>query len=254
MNLDYLKDTLATRKELIPAALLGVAALCGVLILVKVTGFFVASAKAESVVKRAVSQSQADSKLVEAELAKSQPIADSLSKDNLFSPPPPKQDPIKDVFAVFGDQVLIKDRWYKVGDNVGDAKITAIGPTSVTTEWDGKTKVFYPIQAVVAEAPKSGRRPGAGPPKAGGPPQKGAEAVTVNGNQGGPDFTSRMGDAFRSMRERFASMSDAERQKFRDEMRSRAERFGFGGRGGDRGSGGGRRGSRGSGGDRRSRR
>jgi hypothetical protein len=146
--------------------------------------------------------------------------------------------------------VLIKDRWYKVGDNIGDAKITAIGPTSVTTEWDGKTKVFYPIQAVVAEAPRSRGKPGGGPPKAGRPPQGNAQAVTVN-NQGGSDFRSRMGDAFRAMRERFANMSEAERDKFRAQMRDRAQRFFGGNRGGDRG---GDRGSRGRGGDRRSRR
>jgi hypothetical protein len=224
---------------------------CGVLILVKVTGFFVASARAQSVVKRALAQSESDSKVLEAQLAKSQPIAENLKKNNLFSPPPPKQHPVKDVFAIFGDEVLITDKWHKVGDRVADAKIKAIGPTSVTIEWDGKEQVFYPIQAVVAEAPKpGGRGPASGEGKEGGSPgeggerkEGGAEAVTVRIEGGPPGFGGRMGPGgdFMAMRERFENMSEAERERFRAEMRQRAESFGFGGRGGpggDRGRGG----------------
>lgn len=249
MNLTNLKENLANRKELVPAVLLGVAVLCGVLILAKLTGFFVASAKAQSVVKRAVAQSESDSKLLEAQLAKSRPIADTLKKNNLFSPPPPKEHPIKEIFAIFGDEVLINDRWYKAGDRVGDAKITAIGPISVTTVWEGKERIFYPIQAVLAEAPKSG--PGVKGPEmmatkeggATGERKEGtAESVAVR-MEGGPDFGGRMmgpGGDFMAMRERFSNMSDEERERFRNEMRERAERFGFGGRGGpggDRGFG-----------------
>lgn len=256
MNLSNLKENLANRKDLVPAVMLGIAVLCAVLVLVKVTGFFVDSARAQSVVKRAVAQSQSDSKLLEAQLAKSRPIVDGLKRNNLFSPPLPKEHPIKDVFAIFGDEVLINDRWYKVGDRVGDAKITAIGPTSVTTVWEGKEKIFYPIQAVVAEAPTSGKGPSSMPTKEGeipGARKEGAEAVTVN-IEGGPGFGGRMmggpgGGDFMAMRQRFENMSEAERERFRTEMRERAERFGFGGRGGDRGFG-----DRGPGGDRGGRR
>lgn len=261
MNLNDLKENLRNRKELVPAVLLGIAVLCGVLILVKLTGFFVDSARAQSVVRRAVAQSQSDSKLLEAQLAKSRPIADTLKKNNLFSPPLPKEHPIKEIFAIFGDEALINDRWCKVGEKVGDAKITAIGPTSVTTVWEGKEKVFYPIQAVVAEAPKTG--PGIKGSEmaatkdggATGERKEGtAESVTVR-VEGGPDFGGRMmgpGGDFMAMRERFSNMSDEERERFRAEMRDRAERFGFGGRGGpggDRGFG-----DRGPGGDRGERR
>lgn len=258
MNLNYLKESLKTRKDLVPAVLLGVAVLCGVLILVKLTGFFVDSARAQSVVRRAVAQSESDTKLLEAQLAKSRPIADNLKKNNLFSPPPPKEHPIKDVFAIFGDEALINDRWYKAGDSVGDAKITAIGPTSVTTLWDGKEKIFYPIQAVVAEAPKPGARGPESSPiqQSGGTGERKegtAESVTVR--MEGPGFGGRMmgpGGDFMAMRQRFENMSEAERERFRTEMRERAERFGFGGRGGpggDRGFG-----DRGPGGDRGGRR
>lgn len=247
MNLDYLKDNLRFRREALPTLLVGIAVLCAVLILVKVTGFFVASARAESVVRQAIAQSTPDPKVVEGQLARSEPIADNLKKNNLFSPPPPKQHPVKEVFAIFGDEVLINDKWYKVGDTVGEAKIMAIGPTSVTTEWDGKEKIFYPIQAKVAEAPKSGRGSspsGSNRKEEGAGKENGGEAVTVRIEGGGrPPFGGRPGGpgmGFAGMRERFANMSEAERERFRAEMRERAERFGFGGRGGpggDRGRG-----------------
>jgi hypothetical protein len=257
MNLDYLRENLRYRKEIVPTALIGVAVLCGLLILVKVTGFFVVSARAENVVRRAKAQSQADPKVVEAQLARSRPIADQLRTNNLFSPPLPKQHPIKDVYAVFGDEVLINDKWYKVGDRVADAKIVAIGPTSVTTEWDGKKQTFYPIEATIAQA--SG--PGKGPPSPDGKggegagKEGGAASVMVQGEGGPPRFDIRMGPGgpggmdFGAMRDRFSQMSEAERDRFREEMRQGAERFGFGGRGGpggergpggDRGRGGGR--------------
>ena len=242
MKLDNLKDLFKNKKELVPTVLLGVSVLCGILILVKVTSFFVASAKAESVVKRAIEQNGADPNNIEKQLASSAAITDELKKNNLFAPPPVKQHPVKEVWGIFGDQVLIKDKWYNVGDTVGDAKIVAIGPTSVTIMWDGKEKSFLPIQAVIAEA-KSGPRgrtattkenKGAG--KDGG--EGGATKVTVkveggrpDGDRGGP------GEGFMAMRQRFENMSEREREEFRDRMR---ERFagGRGGPGGGRDSGG----------------
>ncbi len=239
MNLDYFKENLRYRKEVVPTALIGVAVLCGLLILVKVTGFFVASARAENVVRRAKAQSEADPRVVEAQLAKSKPIADQLRTNNLFSPPPPKQHPVKDVFAIFGDEVLINDKWYKVGDRVADAKIVAIGPTSMTTEWDGKQQVFYPIQATVAQAPSSGKGPPSPDGKGGEGASKegGAESTMIRGEGEPPRLEIRMGPGgpgmdFGAMRDRFSQMSEAERDRFREEMRQRAERFGFGGRGG----------------------
>ena len=94
MKLENLKDHLKNKKELVPTVLLGVSVLCGILILVKVTSFFVASARAESVVKRAIEQNRADPKNTEKQLASSAAITDELKKNNLFAPPPPKQQDI----------------------------------------------------------------------------------------------------------------------------------------------------------------
>jgi len=242
MKLDNLKEHLKNKKELIPTVLLGVSVLCGILILVKVTSFFVVSARAESVVKRAIKQNGTDPNNIEKQLASSAAITDELKKNNLFAPPQAKQHPVKDVSGIFGDQVLIKDKWYNVGETVEDAKIVAIGPTSVTIMWDGKEKSFLPIQAVIVEA-KSGPRgrtattkgnEGDGKNAEGG----GATKVTINVEGGRPDGDQGgLGEGFMAMRQRLGNMSEEERQAFRDQMR---ERFagGRGGPGGGRDSGG----------------
>jgi hypothetical protein len=248
MKLDYLKDHLKNKKELVPAVLLGVSVLCGILILVKVTSFFVASAKAESVVKRAIKQNMTDPNNIEKQLASSAAITNELKKNNLFAPPPEKQHPVKEVSGIFGDQVLIKDKWYNVGDKIADAKIVAIGPTSVTIMWDGREKTFLPIQAAIAEAPggprgrnataKENEGEGAGKDEKG---EGGAVTVTIQTEGGRPEFGGRggPGEGFMAVRQRFENMSEEERQAFRDQMR---ERFagGRGGPGGGRGGPGGR--------------
>jgi hypothetical protein len=254
MKLENLKDHLQNKEELVPTVLLGFSVLCGILILVKVTSFFVASAMAESVVKRAIEQSETDPKNIEKQLANSVAITDELKKNNLFAPPPAKQHPVKEVLGIFGDQVLIQNKWYNVGDTIKDAKIVAIGPTSVTIAWDGKEKSFLPIQAKIAED-KSGprgrttavnREEGKGDSKSGNG-EKSPAKVTVKVEGGRPEFGGRggPGEGFMAMRQRFENMSEQERQEFRERMRERFARDrggNFGGRGGPGGRGpGGRR-------------
>ncbi len=250
MTLDYLKE----KKELVSTALLVVSVLSAVLILVKVTGFFAASAKAESAVKNAIAHSEPDPKNVTAQLAKFKKVADALKKSNLFSPPAPKQNPIKMVMGIFGDEALINGKWYKAGAKVGDAKILAVNPTSVETEWDGKKKTFHPIDGGASGSSGSSRsgRPTAssrGSKSSGGSPKM---VITQGPRPGGggrpgmggmtPERMRNMSEAERDkfrnqMRERFENMSEGERDKFRQQMR---ERMG-GSRGGDRGGRGGRR-------------
>jgi hypothetical protein len=245
MKLENLKDLLKNKKELVPTVLLGVSVLCGILILVKVTSFFVASARAESVVKRAIEQNGADPNNIEKQLASSAAITDELKKNNLFAPPQAKQHPVTEVSGIFGDQVLIKDKWYNVGDTVGDAKIVAIGPTSVTIMWDGKEKSFLPIQANIEETSGGSRgRTATAKGKEGDSKGENGEnrptKVTIN-VEGGmpPGFGGRGGpeEGFMAMRQRFENMSEQEREAFRNQMR---ERFagGRGGPGGGRDSGG----------------
>jgi len=211
MKIDYLKE----KKELVSVVLLCASAVLAVSILVKVTGFFTASARAEKIVNNAIAQNTEDANDIDKYFAKYKILADALKKNNLFAPPSPKQHPVKEVLGIFGNEVLIKDKWYKVGDSVGDAKVVAIGPTEATIEWDGKKKTFSPINA---KGSSQSSRPGGSRASArGGSPRPAggsAQMVTVR-SQGGP--RGGMG----GMRERFRNMSEAERDRFRAEMQVR---------------------------------
>ena len=139
-------DYSGLRKEMIPLALLGASAVCGVLILVKATSYFTGSAWAEALVTRAVERSGSNDKEVKSVIAKSCAMADALKKANLFSPPEPKRHPVTSVAGILGDEVLIGDKWYKAGDKVQDARIVAVEATQVRIEWDGREKAFAPLQ------------------------------------------------------------------------------------------------------------
>ena len=67
MKLDYP----GLKREVIPLVLLGASAVCAVLILVKTTSFFAASAKAETLVKRAAAQNGSNEKDIKEVVAKS---------------------------------------------------------------------------------------------------------------------------------------------------------------------------------------
>lgn len=244
MRYEHLKQ----KRNFASILLLGASTVCAVLILVQVRGFLADSSKASTLLKDAVAASKPDANDVEKRLADSKTVAEELKKKNLFAPPPPKQHPITAVSGIMGDEVLINDTWYKLGQMVGDAKIVAIEPTQIKTLWDGQEKVFAPIDAPTPAGP-SGPRPGgevamAGQPggeaaamvQAGGPPMPGGPGMSMFGNLSEED-RARMREQFMAMRQRFENMSDAERERARDEMRQR-----FGGRGGEGDRGRGRRG------------
>ena len=244
MKLDYLKE----KKELVATALFAVSALSVVLIVLKVTGFFVTSANAEETVNQAIKQSEPDANNVTAQLGKIKKVADALKKQNLFSPPAPPRNPVKAVMGVFGDEAFINGKWYKAGAKVADAKIVAVSPTAVTVEWNGKTTVFNPIDGGASSSPGGPSRPG----RSSSSSSRGGRAGMVvtqgprpgGGGMPGMGGMSRermmnMSEADRNrMRDRFQNMSEGERDKFRQQMR---ERFG-GGRGGPGGDRGGMRG------------
>lgn len=266
MTIDRLTDLVQNKQKMIPIVLLGIAVVSGVMALAKVTGYFIASVRAEHIVMDAIARSNPKPNVVEAQIAKSKPLAEDLKKNNLFSPPPKKEHPIQAVLGIFGDEAFINGKWYKAGAKVGDAKIVAIGPASVTTEWEGKEKVFRPIDASGAPTPGGPKsRPDRPTPKPGGTGGERADMVVVQSEgpprrgpeRGGPGPGGSMRGRFSEMseaerdrirarmqdaRERYSQMSEAEREKFRAEMR---ERFGGGrdGRGGgdSRGGRGGRR-------------
>jgi|GEM_PF-2247186 len=173
-------DCLNEKKELVPIFLLGASAFFAVFFLVKLTLFLTVSARAEGLVKRAVEQNNTDAKNMEKYLAGSKTLADKLKQNNLFALPLPKQHPVKEVLGIFGDEVLIEDNWYKVGDMVGDAKIVEVEPTEVKIAWNGKEQMFAPISSSGSEGP---RRPQSDSPRMGRTTRRkefrAGEAVTV---------------------------------------------------------------------------
>lgn len=244
MKLEYLNG----KKQFVSVALLGLSALFAVLILREVRGFFTAVAKAENAVKTAMTQSKPDPNELKKHLAKSKVVADGLKKKSIFVPAVQKQHPVKQVQGIWGDAMLIGDKWYKVGDKIGDANVVAIEPTKVRIVWQGQEKVFLPINAAMPSRPSGPKRgkPGAEPPKPGEKESATKVQVQLQATPGMGRFEGMsredMMSGMRGMRERFENMSPEERERLRAEMRER-----FGGRGGPGGGrpGGGRRGGRG---------
>ena len=220
MALNYLKD----KRKFTTALLLGVAAVLAVVILVNITRFFVVSARAGNLVKKAVEQAEPDKDEMDKYFAESRELAKELKKNNLFAPPPPKQQPIKRVLGILGNEVLIEGKWYKLGDMVKDAKIVAIEPAQIKIEWDGKKITLEPISSASSSPPGAptsarvvtGQAESQGVPVSPEPMRRGRR-----GGRGRGGFGNLSSEERAAMRERFRNASDEERQQMRNEMRRR---------------------------------
>ena len=154
MTFGYLKNNcLKGKSELASILLLIVSVFLGCAALFKVAGFFAASAKAEGLVERALADSSSDAGKVQSSLAASRAMADELKRENLFAPPAPKQNPVRQVQGILGDEVLIDGEWHKIGDSIEDARIVTIEPTLVRIEWEGSERVFGPMNDSGSQSP-----------------------------------------------------------------------------------------------------
>lgn len=243
MNIEYLKE----KKEIISVVLLASSAVFAFFTIIKLASCFSVSARAQNLAKTAIAQNNTDANDLENYLKPSRDIVAKLKSGNLFTPSPEDNNPVKEVRAIFGDEVLINNRWYEVGQMVGDAKIVAIEPTFVKIEWKGKVRNFQPIDASIPEADRSERAVAREGDSSQGRPDMVVTGSDQTSNQdmGGrrafgpgafPGGRGQMG-GFQDMRQRFQTMSEAEREALRNEMRQRFSRGGFGrGGGGDQGS------------------
>jgi len=82
-------------------------------------------------------------------------VVEQLRQRNLFTPGPPKQNPIAEVMGILGDEAFINGRWCKVGDTIGEARVLAIEATRVEVLWDGQTLVYSPVDAGKPPTPDS---------------------------------------------------------------------------------------------------
>ncbi|MFC1760895.1 hypothetical protein ACFL6U_02315 [Planctomycetota bacterium] len=151
--------------------------------------------------------------VLEKALAADKEVAEALKKKNLIAPPPPEQNPIREVTGIIGHEAIINGKLYGVGDKVGDAEILEIGPISIKVTWKGKESTLSPM----------GSSGGGG----GGPPSGPGRGPSVGG-RGGPSASpappTRSGGGGMGLppgvtMEQIKSMSPEERRAFAEKMR-----------------------------------
>ena len=210
-------ESIKSKTDSLTKILFAVAVLLGALVFLKI-GFFVSSSNAMMLVAEA-DPNKAGPDDVKKLLAQSKASADEIKKKNLFVPAPAKQNPVNEVIGILGREALIGDKWYKVGDSVGDAKIVAIEPTKVKIVWDGQEKEFSPIGS-------SGSGGRGGPPglsgRVSGPGGPGRGMVTGSRRGPGPETAGASSAEMDKLRERWMNASGEEKQRLREEMRQKA--------------------------------
>lgn len=216
--------TLEYNIEPLAAVLLAIAGLLGAFILLQVATFFVTAADADYVVAGALSPAVGKPAITTSTEIKT--VLEGLKKNNLFAPPAPKQYPISEVIGILGNEALINGQWHKAGDTVAGAKILAIEPTKVKVVWNGQKKEFMPIGSTGGGGPQ-----GPGPGRRGGSPSPpGAPMVVTSAGPGSASSGAIAGrpseerDEMKELKERWKNMTPEERQRNREEVRSRLSR------------------------------
>lgn len=214
-KLEFLKN----KTESLTKILLALALLLGALTFLKI-GSFVSSSKATILAPQRDLSQMGGSDLRKL-LAETQASAEAIKKTNLFVPMRAKQFPVNSVQGILGQEALIGDRWYHVGDRVGEAHILAIEPTKVRIAWEGQEREFSPIVASAETGGQPGRpgRPGPSGPKAG--PGGGAKPVVI-GTHPAPGARRLTANATEKPRHQPRDLSPEERQRFRDQARQRS--------------------------------
>ena len=129
--------------DLVSFALVAAAVLLGALAFAKLASYV----RGEHILAQVRGLGRQDPNELQVSLRKAKESADALKKSNLFVKQMPKEHPVKQVDGILGREVLIGDKWYKVGEKVGEATVVAVAPTQVTIEWQGQKKIFAPLAA-----------------------------------------------------------------------------------------------------------
>ena len=221
-------DKIGNWKEHIPKVLLTVSLALAVLTVGKVLAFAVTSVRTRGRIEQALSKNGQNDEAVKACVAANRAAADKIKERNMFAEPKAKPKP-PICIAILGSKALINDKWYKVGDEVEGAKISAIGPKEVTILWEEKEKKLFPF---AASAKKESDRPVSKPRKESKDRRvQEVRPMREEGEGPGAGFgRRRMGRFFenmsedqrRQMRERMRNMSREERREY---FRQRREDF-----------------------------
>jgi len=215
MNMKFHRD----KAEPLTKILFAVAILLGALMFLKL-GFFANSSKAMMTVAQADLSSAGATDLKKL-LAETKASADAIKKKNLFVPATAKQFPINEVIGILGHEALIGEKWYKVGDSVGEARIVAIEPTKVKAVWNGQEKEFSPIGAGAAPGGRGERQGLPGQRSGPGDAAKAAGAGSRRGAGQRPPAVSS--DDNEQRRNRWMNASPEEKQRLKDEMRQKSK-------------------------------
>jgi hypothetical protein len=201
-------ESLKNKTEPLTRILFAVAVLLGALVFLKI-GFFVSSSNAMLMAAQ-TDPNQAGATDLKKVLAATKASADQIKKNNLFMPGSVKQYPVNEVIGILGQEALIGDKWYKVGDSVGEAKIVAIEPTKVKVVWNGQEKEFSPIGS-------SGNAGGRG--ERAGPPGRASGPGAGQGRSGSAMAAGASPEDREKLRQQFMNASPEEKQRLREQMR-----------------------------------
>ncbi|MHC4510101.1 MAG: hypothetical protein ACYTAO_14275 [Planctomycetota bacterium] len=146
------------KKESYPFVLLATAVVFVVLVVIKITCLLEASARAQNVAKKAAAQHELSTQDAGKTAADSRAVVEQLKKHNLFAPPRQPRHPVSSVLGILGNEALIGNRWYKVGDNIADAEVVCVEPTHVRVRWQGRETVLAPMQ-MASQVVSGGSRP-----------------------------------------------------------------------------------------------
>jgi hypothetical protein len=211
--------------------MIAMAVLLGSLAFVKVARSFIEPKRVEGIIASVSARNDQDPNRVQPYLDQTKDVADALKAKNLFVKAPPRQHPVKQVEGILGQEVLIGDKWYKVGAKIGEARIVSVESTRVMIEWDGKTKAFAPIAAAskqTAAKPPEQKKPKVVEEESEGPaPEAKAEVVHVEA-PAEEDMFAWMGVTLSprvraKLEEMWNSMSEEQRQKAKEEWNNMPE-------------------------------
>lgn len=149
---DYLKNT----KKYLPRLLLGASLLVGITTAAKVYAYIIESANIPQMIEYTISKQQQSEETTKKYQSKYSGAAAGLNKKNVFMPPAGvKINPVKQISAILGNEVLITDKWYKAGDKIGDAEVIEVSSMAVRIKWNDTETTFYPFESPGAESLKS---------------------------------------------------------------------------------------------------
>jgi len=218
----------AETRRFVSTSLLAFSLLLTALILLRAAMFIGTIVETRVLARQTTIQDQPTSQQIQKQTAGCRAVAEGLKKKNLFTPPAPREHPVKDVSGILGDEAFINNKWYKCRDKIGEATIVHIGPTEVRIEWEGNERTFIPIRSS-SPASTGGPKPAVIPEKKENPRQA---QMVVTGQSAVPpwwaripfqDLSTQEQEKLQRLRERWFDMSEQEQQ---DAMNALHRRFG----------------------------